>query len=131
MLDKLYYIFHCSVKSGFAQAERASFMLSFSISIYVGALCFLIMIITKSAPSHPFLACAVFMAFGVALVYLSSWYFLSNGRYRRIIERYGSPRALNAQTRFFYRVISVGLFFIGSFVAFITTGIMLSQYLNL
>lgn len=130
MFDKLYYIFHCSMKNGFAHAERASFLLSFSVWIYIGALCFLVMIIANSIPDNPLIGCGVFVASGVGFIYFTSWYFVGSGRYRRIIEKYGNPRSLNRKTRLFYRFISIGLFFLGSFAAFAILGILLSRHLN-
>jgi hypothetical protein len=131
MLDKLYYIFHSSVKSGLGHAERASFLLSASITFFGYSLYFVLVILTESRLYNTLLFYTLFAAFGAGTIYGISRYFVGTGRYRRIIEKYGSPRSLNKQTRFIYRVISIGLFFIGSLAAFIISGIMLSRYLNL
>ena len=131
MLDKLYYIFHSSVRNGFGHAERASFLLSISIVAYFGALCFLYIVLAKTSPPGPFIGPAIFLILGIGTIYGTSRYFVRTGRYRRIIAKYGNPRALDKRTRFLYRVISIGIFFTGSFAAFVATGIMLSKYLNL
>lgn len=121
MLDKLYYIFHCSIKRGFAHAERASFMLSFSAVAYLGALCFLVIHFANIRLANPLLSCAIFGLFGIGIIYLTSLYFVQSGRYRKIIAIHGSPAALSKRRILAYRLISFGIFF-GSFVAFAVSG---------
>lgn len=130
MFDKLFYIFHCSVKNGFAQAERASFMLSTSIFLYASSLYFFFLVLAEANSPHPWIMPGVLLCLGIVNGLLTSKYFVGTGRYRRIIDRYGSPREINKRTRFFFRFISIGLFFLGSFAAFIAAGIMLSKYLH-
>ena len=128
MLDKLYHIFHCSVKSGFGHAERASFMLSSSIFLYGFSLYLLLLRLSKASTPNPWILSIVFVTVGVCAVYATSRYFVRTGRYRRIIDKYGSPRLISRKTRFVYRFIAIFLFFFGSFAAFIFAGIVLSRY---
>jgi hypothetical protein len=130
MLDKLYYIFHSSVKSGFGQAERASFLLSASITLYGYSLYFGFVILVKSTLHNTASFYFLFGSLGISIIYGVSRYFVGTGRYRRIIEKYGSPRSLSKATRFTYRVLSIGVFFLGSLTAFIISAIALSKYLG-
>lgn len=130
MLDKLYYIFHCSVKGGLAHAERASFLLSSALTFYGYSLYFLLVVFTKSKVYNTPLFYIVFAAFGLATIFGTSRYFVKAGRYRRIIDKYGSPRSISKRKRFLYRCISFGLF-LGAFAAFTVTGIALGKYLDL
>jgi len=129
MFDKLYYIFHSSVKSGFGHAERASFLLSASVLFYSYSLYFVLVVLTKSRVFNTTAFYILFGAFGVGIIYGASKYFVGTGRYRRIIDKYESPRLLIKGKRFLYRFISFGLF-LGAFVAFIASGITLAKYLN-
>jgi hypothetical protein len=129
MLDRLYYIFHSSVKSGFGHAERASFLLSFSGTAYIGAFCFLLIVIARLPPPDSLLGPGIFLVFGITLIYGASKYFVGTGRYRRIIDKYGSPRALSKKKRFLYRLIAFGLF-TSSLALFIFAGITAGRYLN-
>lgn len=131
MFDKLYYIFHASIKSGFGHAERASFLLSASIALYCYSCYFFLVVLTESRLYNTPVFYALFACFGIGIIYGFSKYFVARGRYRRIIEKYGSPRSVSKGTRVLFRIISIGLFFLGSLVTFIVSGIMLSKYLNL
>jgi hypothetical protein len=130
MLDKLYFIFHCSVKSGFAHAERASFMLSTSIFVYLSSFYFCFLVLIKANVPNPWIMSIALGCLALAIIYASSKYFVRTGRYRWIIDKHGSPRSISKTTRFWYRFIAVFLFFFGSFTTFIVAGIMLSKHLH-
>lgn len=130
MLDRLYHVFHCSVIGGFGHAERASFMLSASFLMYGFSLFFFFLAVTRPDALNPWILPGIFIGVGIAAIYGTSRYFVGTGRYRRIIDKYGSPRSISRKTRFVYRFISIFLFFFGSFAAFIASGIMLSRHLH-
>jgi hypothetical protein len=130
-LDRLYYIFHCSIRSGFGHAERACLLLSASLMFYGYSIYFAIVILTNSDIHPSILFYSLVVLFGVGVMVGPSRYFVKTGRYRRIIDKLGSPRDISRSKRFYYRIISIVLFFLGSLATFIFSGIMLSFHLSL
>jgi hypothetical protein len=130
MFDKLYFIFYSSVKDGLGHAERASFLLSSSISLYFFSLYFLIVIFLKYSHPDPWIVPGIFIFIGISNGILTSKYFVGTGRYQTIIDKYGSPHDLSKGERILYILIALFLFFFGSVASFIVSCFMLIKYLN-
>lgn len=130
MIDKIYFIFYCSVRmKGFAHAERASFFLAIPTFLIFNSIYFLITVFFNIKVLDKFIYVALIASFAFIIPYFLSKYFVGSGRYRRIIAKYGSPREVPPKTRIKYIIFSWSIYF-GAFVLFIVSGRILSDFLN-
>lgn len=129
-------MFYIGLKRGFGHAERAAFLFGFFQSLLLGSVYFIGSIkvsklyskeiITGSPKVYAFiLLCLV-----IGLMYFNSRYFVKTGRYRRVLDKYGSESQFTKGQKAFYLSISI-LLVILSLGVFIWSGISLSRYLAL
>jgi len=129
LIDRLYYTFYTSVRRGIAHAERASFLLSMCCSLFVISIIANISIffgfeLNKNKSENSLIyALAVLVVVIVFFIYFNSYYFVRNGRYRKILNKYGVVSKKNRLVNLFIVIV---LFF-GSLSILILTGLIMSD----
>lgn len=131
-MERFFHMFYIGLKRGFGHAERASFLFAtfqgyLLVSFYLWFSSFFLRSLLTSSP----LIFAIIPAFLFgALIIINSRYFVKTGRYRRILDEYGSESKFTKRKKALYLSITI-LLYLSSLGLLMWSGVMLSKYLNI
>ncbi len=129
-MDKLFHIFYIGLRNGIGKAERASFLFAIFQSLLFSSIYFLgsSMISRKVIINTPLLYALLPSGIAVGLIFINSRYFVKTGRYRKILDKYGSESRTSRSRKVVSLIVSLFLVII-SFCTFVLSGISLSRHL--
>lgn len=129
-MDRLYYFIYSCINRGLGQAERAAFVLSIFTSLLFASFYCQVTILVHKGIKTPLLYSILFSSIVLAIFIFNSKYFVKSGRYRRIVENFGTVRKLSKRRR----ALNLGIIIIAiivAFMLFVYSGINLAKHLNI
>ena len=127
--DYLYYICYSAIFKGRKYGtgeERASAILSVTVSLYMISLYFFITVQLELIPIDPMLLSFSIMALLSVMMHIHSSYFVKTRRYIKIRKKY--VKSFNKRKALTLSLVIIAC--LGSFVAFFLTGIFFGLYAN-
>jgi hypothetical protein len=89
--DFLYFIFYCLIVKNNQEKninERASFLFSSTISIYLASIFFYAIIYFRIERLNPIWTSFILFVIATLIVFLNSYYFIKIKRYEKIVKRF-------------------------------------------